>query len=161
MTAIRVDRYIPLVNLVHLFSQLLRQRLDAVNDHSVAISNAIRNRYLAKRVSGFIALAGQARNDTYGSVMLVQRCRQLFSRPRQLLLEVIRLESQCIPFVLERCQQRRYRRQRRRSRAHDARGLDGKQVVGQEGLAGAGLGAVLIDVLLYESLFVHDACLPC
>lgn len=90
--------------------------------------------------------------------MLIQRRGELLTRASQLLLEVVRLKRQSVPFVLECGEQRGDRGQRRRSRPHDARGLEGEEVLWGELVAGPRLGSVLFDVLLDEALLVDDAC---
>lgn len=89
--------------------------------------------------------------------MLVERRSELLACARQLLLQVIRLESQVVPFRLEGRQQRGDGRQGRRAGANDAGRGDGQEVVGREGVAGVGLGAVLVDVGLDETLLVDNA----
>lgn len=145
------------MHLVHAGRQGLRQTL-RVDSHLISIgAGAARDSNSAERVTRLVALLGQAGDDADGGVVLVQRRGQLFPRAGQLFAQVVRLEGEAVPLVLKGGQQRGYRRQRRRTRAGDARGADGEEVVGREGVAGAGLGAVLIDVLLDQSLLVNDA----
>jgi hypothetical protein len=90
--------------------------------------------------------------------MLIQRGGEFLTRARQLLLEVVGLKRQGVPFVLECGEQRGDRGQRRGSRSHNARGLEGKEVLWGELVTSAGLGPVFFDVLLDEALLVDNAC---
>lgn len=88
--------------------------------------------------------------------MLVEGGRKLLSGAGELLPQVICFQGETVPFILKGGQQRGYRSQCRWAGAGDAGGVDGEEVVGREGLAGAGLGAVFVDVLLNQALFVDD-----
>ena len=144
--------------LVHRSSKLLGQALHRVHSHGIAIRGTTRHRHLAQRVPRLIPLPRQPRNDPDSSIMLIQRGGELLARARQLLLEVVRLKRQSVPFVLECGEQRGDRGQRRGSRSHDARGLQGEEVLWGELVVGSGLGSVLFDVLLDEALLEDDAC---
>lgn len=89
--------------------------------------------------------------------MLVESRRKLLPCLCELLPEVVGLERKRIPLVLECGEQRRDGCEGRRARSDDSRGVDGEEVVRGQRIAGAGLGAVLIDVLLDESLLVDGA----
>ena len=62
--------------------------------------------------------------------MLIQGRGELFSRAGELLLEVICLEGEVVPFVLEGGEQRGDGGECGRARADDARGVDGEEVFG-------------------------------
>lgn len=145
------------MNFINTSGKLLRQAFGAVHHHGIAANSAVCNSHLAQRVSGLVSLSGKSSNDAHSSIMLVQSGSQFLPCPRQLLLEVICFQSKVIPFLLERREESRDRGERRRARAHDAGGSDGKKVVGGEGVASVGFGAVLIDVRLNQAFFVNNA----
>lgn len=144
------------MSLVDSLGQRLGERFDAVNHHLLAIQRSICNRHLAQGLPSLVPLPRQPRDDANSRVVLVQRRRQLLPRARKLLFQVVCFQGQRVPLVLERSQERGDRRQGRRTGAHDGGGLDRQQVLGDEGLACAGFRAMLVDVLLDQTLLVND-----
>jgi hypothetical protein len=72
---------------------------------------------MARRVlSGGVALLDKARHDADGCVLGIERVGELLADGGVLLLELERLEHERVPLVLERVQERRHGRERRRAR---------------------------------------------
>ena len=154
--------HILLLQLVHVLHQVVGETL-VVYRHGVAVRSArarARRRHgdVGQGIARLVPLAGQARNDAHGSVVLVEGGGQLLPRAGQLLAGVVRLEHQGVPLVLEGLEQRRQRREVWRARAHHAARLDGEEVLGVEFVVGAGLLAVLFDVLEDEAPLEDGAC---
>src|SRR3569833_61644 len=150
-----------LVCSVHLLGELLGQPL-VVDGHLVAIGGraACRDGHLGERVSGLVPLPRQSGDYSDGGIVLVQGRSQLLPRARQLLLQIVRLEGQRVPLVLERRQEGGYGGQSRRSRSDYPAGLEREQVFDIQLVVGAGFFSVFIDVLFDEALLVHSAGLP-
>jgi hypothetical protein len=119
--------YALLLCLVNLGDKLLRQRL-AVDLHSIAIVAAA-DGDVRERLSGLVPLTRQSRNYARCRVVLIQRCAQLLSCLRQLLLEGVCLEYDGVPLILEGAEERRDGCEVRRSRADDLRRLELDQIL--------------------------------
>lgn len=89
--------------------------------------------------------------------MLVESISQLVACLRELLLELEGLQGKGVPFVLEGRQEGGDRGQGGWSGFHDAGGLDGKEVFEVELFAGDGVLAILLNVLLDQSLLEDSA----
>lgn len=149
--------YILLVLRCHPLGHLLRKRLDRIDGHRIAIGRATRDSNPRKSVPRLVPLPRQPRNDANRSIVLVQSRRELLTGAGQLLLQVIRLERQRVPFVLEGREEGGDRCQRWGSWPDNVRLGEGEEVVGRQGFAGSGLGAILRDVLFDEALLEDGA----
>lgn len=144
--------------LIDVSSELLGQRL-VVHSHLVSVGSAATSRHgdPRERRSRLVAFFGQPRDDADGGIVLVEGIGQLVACLRQLLLELEGLEGQGVPLVLEGRQEGGDGGQGGRPRAHDAGGLDGQEVFEVELIAGDGVLAVLLDVLLDQPLLENSA----
>lgn len=140
-----------LLCLVNLGGERLRQRL-AIDLHGIAAVAATADGHIRQSFAGLVPLARQSRNYASSRIVLVERCAQLLSCLRELLLKRVRLEHNGVPFVLEGAEKRGDRCEVRRARVDDLRRLKLDQVLDGEVLARNGIGVVFGNVRLDETL---------
>jgi hypothetical protein len=90
--------------------------------------------------------------------MLVQCCGKLLPGARELLLEVICLESERVPFILEGREEGWDGCEGRRTRSNDTRRMDREEIIGGQGLSRIGLCGMFVDVLFDKALLVDNTC---
>lgn len=88
--------------------------------------------------------------------MLVQRRGKFFPSARELLLEVICLEGQRVPFVLEGREKGWDRCEGRRTRSDDTRRVDREEIICGQSLARIRLGGMFVDILFDKALLVDN-----
>jgi hypothetical protein len=144
------------MSLVHLLSELLWQLLHAINLHLIAIDSTSSNSDLAQSISSLVSLPRESCNNSDSSIVLVQRCGKFFPGARELLLDVICLEGQRVPFVLEGREEGWDRCEGRRTRSDDTRRVDREEVICGQSLARIRLGGMFVDILFDKALLVDN-----
>lgn len=142
-----------MLSLVDLLQNSRGQSL-AIHLHRISVCGTIAavastDGHARQGIASLVPLLLQARDDALGGIIVVKRRAQLLSRFRKLLLELVGLEDDRIPLVLEGGKERRNRCEGWWPGLDRARLLQVEQVVDCEVFAIDGIGAVLRDVSLY------------
>lgn len=151
-------RYILLLCLVNRGGERLRQRL-AIDLHGISAVAAAADGHVRQGLAGLVPLTRQPRHHAGRRIVLVQRCAQLLSCLRKLLLERVCLEDNGVPLVLEGAEERGDGCEVRWAWGDDLRRLELDQILDREILARDGVGVHFGDVRLDEALLEDIATL--